>query len=606
LTSRLKVCLLSSAWLLGCAHIALSPTTADASSGWLDRLNAWRTGSALPTLSENTTWDQGDYDHSLYMVKNDQVTHYELPSLPYYTVDGDTAARNGNIEVNSTTTFTDDQAIDWWMAAPFHALGMMDPRLTSTGFGSYREVKSGWQAGFTLDTLRGNSFTGGSYPVFFPGNGSSVPLTTYNGGEFPDPLQACSGYSVPTGLPIFIQVGGNVATTASASALTANGTPLDKCTIDSNNSAVGSYLTPRGGVIIIPRQPLQVGVTYVAAVTVNGLPYTWSFGVTSNNTILPAGEPTGWTNLGGVAASDPVVVSRTATSLDVFIRGSDDALWHRAWNGTAWSGWESLGGVLGSRPAVVTTSASRIDVFIRGQEGGLWTRTWNGASWGPWQGLGGVIVGAPSAVSLNSSRLDVFITGQEGGLWQRTWNGTSWANWQGLGGILTTSPTATMTGGDRIDVFLRGSDYALWERTFSTTAGWYNFRSLGGYLPADSPGIADTPGRIDVLVRGSDNALWQTSWNGATWTGWVSHGGVMMSAPLVTSCTAGHIDVYHIGTDSAIWQLGFNGTTWAQFQRLGGQWTGDNGGACLIGTATVGLFGLDYGAEVWQETLAAS
>src|SRR5439155_15362138 len=168
------------------------PLPAAAATTWLDRHNAWPALTTLPGLSENTTWDAGDYGHGVYMVKNQLVTHYEDPSKPYYTVAGDQAARNGNIEVSSSTSFQDWQAIDWWMGAPFHAMGLMDPRLTSTGFGAYREaVASGWRAGFSVDVLRGNSFTGGSYPVYFPGNGSSEPLTSYSGYEFPDPLSGC-------------------------------------------------------------------------------------------------------------------------------------------------------------------------------------------------------------------------------------------------------------------------------------------------------------------------------------------------------------------------------------------------------------------------------
>ena len=255
-------------------------TTPAASGPWLDRLNQWRVSTGLPTLAENTTWSNGDYNHAVYMVKNDLVTHYETPGVPYYTTDGDTAARNGNIQVSSTTSTTDPQVIDWWMAAPFHAMGMMDPRLTQTGFGSYREVKSGWDEGATLDTIRGNSFTGGTYPVYFPGNGTTEPLTTYRGGEFPDPLQACPGYSAPTGLPVFIEVGGNVNTSVgSVHSFTGNGTPLSHCVIDSSNSAVASYLYTRGGVILVPQQPLQAGVKYVVALTVNGTPYTWTFTV---------------------------------------------------------------------------------------------------------------------------------------------------------------------------------------------------------------------------------------------------------------------------------------------------------------------------------------
>ena len=295
--------------VLGASVFAFAPPLeASASTAtWLQRLNGWRAISNLPALSENSTWDAGDAAHSLYMVKNQVITHYEDSTLPYYTAAGDQAARNGNIEVSSMTSTQDWQAIDWWMAAPFHAMGMMDPRLTSTGFGAYREVRSGWQTGFALDVLRGNSFTGGTYPVYFPGNGSNEPLTTYSGGEFPDPLQACSGYAVPTGLPVFIQVGGNVHTAVTASAFTGNGSPLQYCVIDSNNAAVGSNLVARGGVIVIPRQPLQAGVHYTVALTVNGVPYTWSFGVSSSSSMAPAAP----TITGAVAGDASATVNWT-------------------------------------------------------------------------------------------------------------------------------------------------------------------------------------------------------------------------------------------------------------------------------------------------------
>ncbi len=302
--------------LLAALSLALVPArpAAAVSSPWLDRFNAWRASSNLPALSENTTWSQGDYNHSLYMVKNDLVTHYETPGVPYYTTAGDTAARNSNIEVNSTTSFTDSQSIDWWMGAPFHALGMMDPRLSSTGFGAYREVKSGWQAGFSVDVLRGNSFTGGTYPVFFPGDGSVIPLRSYSGNEYPDPLQACPGYGMPTGLPVFVQVGGNVSTTVGAHAFTGGGVPLENCVIDSNNPSVGSGLRTRGAVILIPRQPLQPGVLYAVSLTVNGVAYAWSFSVSTDNSI------TGFTCT-SVSASLPATESTTEFNIALAATG---------------------------------------------------------------------------------------------------------------------------------------------------------------------------------------------------------------------------------------------------------------------------------------------
>jgi IPT/TIG domain/Cysteine-rich secretory protein family len=274
------------------------------SPGWLNRLNTWRVSTGVSALTENTTWTAGDYNHAIYMVRNDLVTHYETAGVPYYTAAGDTAARNGNIQVSSTTSSTDDQAIDWWMEAPFHAMAMMDPRLTQTAFGSYRLVKSGWQEGATLDTSRGNPFTGGRYPVYFPGNGSGEPLTTYSGGESPNPLQACSGYAAPTGLPVFIEVGGNVSTTAGAvHSFTGNGVALAHCVIDSSNAALSSYLRYRGGVIVVPKAPLKNGVKYVVALTVNGTPYTWSFTVGPFLASVTSVSPNAGSTAGGTAVT---------------------------------------------------------------------------------------------------------------------------------------------------------------------------------------------------------------------------------------------------------------------------------------------------------------
>ena len=257
-----------------------SPTLVVCQKGWLGRFNYWRSTAGLPPVTENATWSNGDYLHSMWMVKNNTIMHGETPGTPYYTTEGDTAGRNGNIEVNTSLTFSDEQAVDFWMQAPFHAIGMMDPRLSSTGFGAYRDASaSGWRAAWSLDVLRGNAGTGGTYPVYWPGNGITVPLRSYNGYESPDPLQACPGYTAPTGLPVILQVGSNVATSVTVHTLTGNGTPLAHCVIDSNTPAVGSGLKWRGGVIVIPQQPLVPGVWYVVTLTVNNLPYTWRFAV---------------------------------------------------------------------------------------------------------------------------------------------------------------------------------------------------------------------------------------------------------------------------------------------------------------------------------------
>jgi hypothetical protein len=257
-------------------HIAMTPTAA---VPWLDRFNAWRANTATSAVTENTTYSAGDVLHATYMVQTGQITHGESTAYPQYTVAGDIAGQNSNIYVSSSTGTGDVQAIDWWMGAPFHSMAMMDPKLATTGFGSYRNAAYTWQMGAALNTGQGRTAPG-QYPVYFPGNGSIEPLTGYSGNEFPDPLQACPGAS---GLPLFIEVGNFVATTAGpVHTLIGNGVSLANCVIDSTNTTLAPYLTSRGGVIVFPQQPLQNGVRYVVALTVNGLPYTWSFTVGSS------------------------------------------------------------------------------------------------------------------------------------------------------------------------------------------------------------------------------------------------------------------------------------------------------------------------------------
>jgi hypothetical protein len=383
-------------------------------------------------------------------------------------------------------------------------------------------------------------------------------LTRYSGNEYPDPLQACPGYAMPVGLPVFIQVGGNVATTAGAHALTGNGTPLEHCVIDSNSPSVGSNLTYRGAVIVIPRQPLQPGVTYVVALTVNGLPYTWGFTVNSNNTVVPGGALNGWSSVGGVGTSSAKASSWGLTRTDVFVKGMNNGLYQRTSNGATWGSWSSVGGTLTSSPVAVSWGANRIDVFVRGTDNGLYHRSSDGTTWSAWEGLGGSLSSGPAVATWGSGRLDVFVRGTDNGLYHRWFSG-SWSAWESLGGTLTSDPTAIAWGANRIDIF----------------------------------------------VRGTDNGLWQKSWTGSGWTSWTGVGGTLASAPAASSCTTGHLDVFVVGTDRAIYQRGFNGT-WGAWQKIGGFFIYDPGAVCPTGTTTVSLFDLAPDSSVVANTAVGS
>jgi hypothetical protein len=268
-----------------------------------------------------------------------------------------------------------------------------------------------------------------------------------------------------------------------------------------------------------------------------------------------------WKNIGGQLASgtSPAVCAQNANSLDVFVEGTNGALYHKSYTGT-WSNWQSLGGSLTSSPAATSPTSGVIDVFARGGDGALWQRTTTngGATWSNWISLGGQIPTGtgPAACSWGSGRLDLFVQGTNGALYHKAYNGTSWSSWQSLGGVLTSSPAATSPGNGTMDVFVRGGDGALYETT--TTDGgtsWSYWISLGGQIPTGTGPAACSwgAGRLDLFVQGMNGALYHKSYAG-TWSGWQSLGGALTSSPAATSPTSGVIDVFARGGDGALWE----------------------------------------------------
>ncbi|MCL2782037.1 MAG: hypothetical protein FWD74_11245, partial [Actinomycetia bacterium] len=123
----------------------------------------------------------------------------ENPASPFYTAVGAAAGASADLVWG---TRSDTDAVDEWLAAPFHAVGLLRPGLSRVGFA---RSASGVAAIDVLDGLDAAVAAGG--PVLFPGDGSTIGLPGYGGGESPDPTQTCayadpgSDWSGP-GLPL--------------------------------------------------------------------------------------------------------------------------------------------------------------------------------------------------------------------------------------------------------------------------------------------------------------------------------------------------------------------------------------------------------------------
>jgi hypothetical protein len=81
----------------------------------------------------------------------------------------------------------------------------------------------------------------------------------------------------------------------------------------------------------------------------------------------------GWEDLGGVITAGPAAASWTVNRLDCFVKGGDNSLWYK-WRDASvvhnhagtWSGWHRLGGIFDDEPGAVSWGTNRIDVFVRG------------------------------------------------------------------------------------------------------------------------------------------------------------------------------------------------------------------------------------------------
>ena len=290
---------------------------------------------------------------------------------------------------------------------------------------------------------------------------------------------------------------------------------------------------------------LALGAATLTASDASAVPMTDFFAAT----------PAGWSSVGGRLTSNPAVASWTSGRLDLFARGADNGLWHRAWTGTAWQAWESIGGGLMSSPAATSGSANRLDVFARGGDNALWHRTWDGAQWQPWESLGGVSTSGPASAASSMTRIDIFVRGGDNALWHRWWDGATWRPWESLGGLLASDPGSAWVGSGRLDVFARGVDGALWHKSFNGTA-WSAWESLGGQVLAAAAASSCTASTLDVFAVGADQGLWRRTFNGSAWSAWAPAGGAWTSGPAAV-CEPGtsKIDVFERGADFGIWRL---------------------------------------------------
>jgi hypothetical protein len=244
--------------------------------------------------------------------------------------------------------------------------------------------------------------------------------------------------------------------------------------------------------------------------------------------------------------------SATYASIYVFARGNDGSVYEKVISPNATqitqtnnstykiSAWVSLGGQLAANtgPSVCSWGAGRLDLFVQGTNGAMYHKwsTNGGTSWSAWENLGGKLTSAPGATAMgpSPSQIGVFVAGSNGAIYYKHWTSSSgWSGWVSLGGqvLAGTSPAAYNWGISQIGWFVTGTNNQLYQNW--VTGSSQGYVTLGGVLTSSPAATAKAYGYIDVFARGSTStfaALYQISYNSpanpGVWGVWTAIGGV--------------------------------------------------------------------------------
>jgi hypothetical protein len=237
---------------------------------------------------------------------------------------------------------------------------------------------------------------------------------------------------------------------------------------------------------------------------------------------------------------EPAISSWGAGRLDLFERGTDNVMYHRAYS-NQWLGWESLGGNLASGPSAVSWGAGRIDVVARSGADSSINHQWFQSGWGGPDNLG-LTSDIPAISSWGPNRLDLFVRTTNNLLYHRAWNGFEWMGWEQIGEGLASGPDAVSWSAGRIDVVAEMADHSV-GHWYWNGSSWTS-DNLGGYVTAKPTIASQGENRLDVFARGVDNGLYHRWWAGAGWSNWEGlAGGTIATGPDAVSWGLNRVDV---------------------------------------------------------------
>jgi len=260
----------------------------------------------------------------------------------------------------------------------------------------------------------------------------------------------------------------------------------------------------------------------------------------------------------GAVSEIPSVYSKDGTTIDMWGRGYDGALYHWVYNGSSWSAPTSLGGLLNGPPSAVfgpgAPGTQHDYAYVLGTDGNLYA--WS-SFWYPVAMPTNVWAISPPQVftrTNDNTCADIFFTGSDGNVYLSACGGA----WQivpgsaGARGFGLLTATHSPNNTSRVDVFVKepvglGGSPTLWAQYQSGSLAHNNVLSA----------LPNSVGQIGAVNFGSgaNTAVWlfftsnHNMYRAASdTTGTVYSGAaVIQTSPLVTSpITAFTPDNFHV------------------------------------------------------------
>jgi len=349
-----------------------------------------------------------------------------------------------------------------------------------------------------------------------------------------------------------------------------------------------------------------------------GLPTRTGFGIPTSFP-APIGGQVQQSSCTGTTCPQMIASAQYATSgtstIFVFARGLDSAIWYRQAENMAWKdGWKSLGGNFASQPAAVSIREGRVDVFAVSSDKTARLKTFQNGVWdGDWTNLGGTTGSPPVVCSLYPGNLNVvMIDGSRNVVRKNTSDGHAWEpaidKWDSLGGPAGSSAdvacTSTLQGGMRIDVAALGSGSTPSlnsKRWTSTAAAWDKDWGNGFGLMKGDPTVVSTSDQTDYLGIGVDETVWHRTWTARDgWGKAESLGGKFQSAVSAFATGGSRLDIFAVGTDARLYHkarlMGVWGTSW---EDLGGYFhSAPKAVVTDVATGAVTIFGVGPNGKI--------